>query len=326
MLLSIFRSNQPAVLLAAPAVVLGLFMPSFWSDPPTERPLMPLARIVAHAASGSAWPGVVLSLLLITIIGVQLALLLNASELLDKRNHLAVLLFPLMLAGLTGSAALDPALLGMPAVLLALRRTWSLPNAGPALGRLFDSGLLIGLASLFYLPYVFILFVIWASVSVIRPFAWREYLLPLLAVSVVIYVAWGLLHLCGYGAWNALATFRGTEPMGLALWDGPVRKGFVALATLILLLGLAAFNHSYARSVMRGKNLRSGFMAFALAMVIMMSLLVLMKGSCPAVLAAMPASIIAAYLFLAPRRSWLAELGVLASLGLVLWLQWTGHG
>lgn len=326
MLLGIFRSNQPAVLLLAPALVLGLFLPAFWEPVRAEQHMMPLAGIVAQAVVGSAWLEALLTLLLITLVGVQLAVLLNASELLDKRNHLAVLLFPLMLAGLTCPAALDPALLGMPAVLFALRRTWSLPNAGPALGRLFDSGLLIGLAALFYLPYVFMLFVIWASVSVIRPFAWREYLLPLLAIAVVMYVAWGLLALAGHGPWEALSTFRGPEAMGLLLWDGPVRKGFMVLAVLIVLLGLASFNSSYARSIMRGKNLRSGFMAFALASLLMMSLLMLMKGSCPAVLAAMPASVIAAYLFLSPRRPWLAEMGAWAMLCLVLWLQWAGRG
>lgn len=323
MLIGLFRSNQPAVLMAVPVVVLGLYLPSLWNEPVHTGPLMPFSGLVVRALSAPGWLNGLSALLLVVLVGFQLALLLNALELLDRRNHLAAFLFPLMLAGVSDTAALDPALLGMPWVLMALRRTWSLANAGPALGRLFDAGSLIGIAALFYLPYVFMLFVIWASVSVIRPFAWREYVLPFLAVALVFYVVWGVLALLGHGAWMAMDTFRGPEVMRLELWGGPVRNGFVALVVILLLLGLAAFNHSYARSVMRGKNIRSGLMAFALALLIMMVLLVLIKGSCPAVLAAVPAGAIASYLFLSPRRSWMAELAAWTGLGLALWLHWT---
>ncbi len=322
MLLAFFRSNQPAVLLAVPLLAALLFMPAFWGAPPAHTGAMPLYALLLQLTGGYAGLRTGLALVLIVLLAVQLAALLNALELLDRRNHLVALLFPMLFAGLSPSMALDPALLGMPLVLFALRRTWALPNAGPGLSRVFDAGLLIGLAGLCYLPYLFMLFVVWASVSVIRPFAWREYLLPLLAVALVLYLAWGLLRVLGLGPWEPMATLRAQEATPAVVWTSPMRKDFVALAVLWLLLGFAAFNKSYARSVMRGKNQRSGLMAFAMALGILMVLLSLIKGAFPSVIAAVPASVIMAYLALAPRRPWLAELATLAGLGLAFWLQW----
>jgi hypothetical protein len=102
---------------------------------------------------------------------VQLNALANNTDQVDRRNHLTALLFVLLLAAFDRTALLDPALLGMPLVLVGLaQRTWSMNNRSGALAELFDAGVLIGLAGLFYLPYLFLVVVLWASVSVMRPF------------------------------------------------------------------------------------------------------------------------------------------------------------
>ena len=324
MLAAFFRSNQPAVLVSVPLVVAALFVPACWHAPVQNASLMPVASLMQHLVGGSAWANALAGMVLVALATVQLAILVNALELMDRRNHLVALTFPVLLAGLCGPGCYDPALLGLPFVLFALRRAWSISNTGAALAALFDAALLIGLAALCYLPYAVLLVVLWISTSLIRPFAWREYVLPVISVVLVFCIAWMALHLAGRTPWRPLLTVMPDDMAPAVLWQGLSRKAFLVIAMPILLLALAAFYRSQAQSVMRGRNLRSAFMALALSLAVLMGLLSWLKGSFPAVLAASPIGGIAAYLFLNPKRRWLAELGLGAMLCAALWVRWGG--
>lgn len=322
MLAAIFRSNQPAVLLAVPLVVGALFLPALWQQPVPSAGLMPLAQLVQDLLGQSPWAHALAGWFLTTVVTVQMAVLFNALELYDRRNHLPALLLPITLAGLGGPGAYDPALLGMPFALLAFRRAWSINNTGAALGALFDASLLIGLAALCYLPYAFLLAVLWASASLLRPFAWREYVLPTLGLAFVFYLAWAALVLLHRTPWRPLPTVMAPDQVPAMIWSGTARRAFLVLLIPQLLLAFAAFNRSHAQSVMRGKNLRSSFMAFAMALVVLMAMLSLLRGGFPAVLAAVPAAALLGYLHMGPRRAWLAETAVLGLVLTAIWARW----
>ena len=127
MLAGLFRSNQTAVLLAVPVLVAALFLPALWQPGAVPSATMPLAGLVERLCADSPWLRELIGLLLVMLLAAQLALLVNGVELMGRPNHLAALLFPLMLAGLSSSPVYEPALLGMPLVLMAMRRTWSCP-------------------------------------------------------------------------------------------------------------------------------------------------------------------------------------------------------
>lgn len=321
MIAAFFRSNQPAVMAAVPVILTALFLPAFWHPPPEAVAQMPLSALTRDLIGGAAWAHALLGIVLISVVAVQLTVMCNALELIDRRNHLVAITMPLVLAGL-GGTAYDPALLGMPFLLLAMRRSWSINNAGPALATLFDAGLLLGLATLCYLPYAFVLLAIWVSTSLIRPFNWREYLMPLLALLLVFYLAWMALYLIDPTPWHPMRTMMSAAEDPAMLWQGVARKSFMALLLPLLLIALSAFNRSHARSVIRGKNLRSAFMAFALSLCVIMGLLSVFKGSFPAVLAAVPAGVLLAYPLVSPKRDWLAETAILGLLALALWVRW----
>ncbi len=322
MLASLFRSNQPAVLLAVPLLVLALFIPSYGEAAPVLQGLMPLAQWVEHLLGTAAWPRHTLGIVLVIAVAAQLVGWVNNTELMDRRNHLVAFLFPVLLAGIGRGALYNEVLLGMPLVLFAMRRTWSMTNAGSALGTLFDAGFLIGLAAQCYLPYVFLMVVIWASASVIRPFAWREYLLPLIGVVLVFYLSWALLHVLDRTPWHPLFTVMHDTTSQRAAHIGGVRIAFYASASLLLLASLVTFASGYARGVMRVKNLRSSFLALTTALAVLVVLLWSITGRFPAVLAATPLAVLCAYALLAPRKPWLAETATLGLLVLALWMRW----
>lgn len=320
MLASLFRSNQPAVLFTVPVLVAGLFGPQLLV-PIAPRPLaMPLVELVDHLLAASSWARNALAMILVMLVAVQLALLANDMELLDRRNHLPAFFFPVLLAAFGPHALYGPALLGMPLVVAALRRTWSISNHGRALGALFDAGSLLGIAAMFYLPYVFLVVVVWASVSVIRPFQWREYAIPLVGSAWVFYVTWGILRLLGRTPWRPLLTVA--HEQGVPLPSTTWRLGFHVVLGLLVLVAAVVYARGYQRSVMRGKNLRSGFLAFMAATAVVIGLVRLLGGDVHPVLWAAPLAIFVGSAVLGTRRNWLSESAMYLLLAVALLAQW----
>ncbi|HRH38180.1 MAG TPA: hypothetical protein PK760_07540 [Flavobacteriales bacterium] len=322
MLATLFRSNQPATLFAVPVLVALLFAGDL-GHPPTAMEAMPLAALVQHLVGGSAWLNGALGFLLLALISVQMAAMSNALDLMERRNHLVAFLFPTLMACTSGGTILEPALLGMPMVLIAFRRTWSLDNTAPAFSALFDSGFWLGLAALCYLPYAALLVVVWASTSLIRPFVWREYVLPVLGSALVFYLSWSVLYLLDRTPWYPLHTVGSFDmSAGLALAGGNLRLTADILVAIVLILGLRAFGNSYSRSVIRVRNLRAAFLTFSVVLLMLLLVMTRVNGAAPPVLVCVPLAVVCAHGWLAPKRPWLADALALGLLGLALCIRW----
>ncbi|MFZ1333648.1 MAG: DUF6427 family protein [Flavobacteriales bacterium] len=322
MLAGLFRSNRPAVLVLLTVIVPALFLPWIWDAGPPTRASMPFHQAMQLLASDRTWVRGLAGMVAIILIAIQLTALVNNSELMMRRNHLPALFFPLLLAAFGDPVPIGPALFGMPFVLFALQRTWSITNLGSVLGPLFDAGLLIGIASLFYLPYAFMVVVIWASVSVIRPFFWRDHLVPLLGVVVVLYLTWGALKLMGVEHWRPLYTIMDRNLLSSHEVVRSQRVLFYFLLAAFIGIGALAFAKGYGSGVMREKNLRSSFLAYCVATIALIGLLWMLSKRFPPVIAAVPLAVLCGYAVHDNKRAWIGELGILAMGALAVWGMW----
>lgn len=324
MLARLFRSNRQAVLLALLLLVPALFLPGLWHMEVLSGSTMPFYGWVAGAADGIGWLPGVIAIIVVLICSIQLASLANSADLLGQRTHLPALLFPLFLAVLAQGRVLEPALLGMPLVLAALARIWSIATASKVLASLFDAGLLIGLAALFHLPYAFLLVVAWASISVIRPFHWREYVLPVVGVALPLYFAWVIDRLFGQDTWRPMLTVLSGLAPELREASLPVVLHWILRLVLLLLtlVSLLTYAAVYQRGIMREKNLQASFMAFFFASAVLIAMSTLLEGSYPPVLLAAPLAVFNSHAVRGTKRAWLSELAVLVLLLAALWNQW----
>ncbi|MEZ4807387.1 MAG: hypothetical protein R2815_07915 [Flavobacteriales bacterium] len=323
MFAGLFRSNRPAILLVLVVLVPALFWPTLSRTPWSGHGSMPLFGLLQRAVGDSSWANGALGLALTVLIAAQLAYLVNARELMQRRNHLPALFFVLVLAALGKGPLLIPALAGMPFVLLALHRAWSMNNMGSALAPLFDAGSLLGVAALFYLPYAFLVVVLWGSTSVIRPFHWRDHVVPVVGCSIAFFLAWACLRLAGATPWHpfyTLMNFGGST--GLLLDLAPQRIFLYLVLSGMLLVGAVAFARAYATGVMREKNLRSSFLSLCAALGVVVASGWLLDHTAPAVLVAVPFAVFTAYAVQHGRRPLLGEFTVLALVLLAVWGQW----
>ncbi|MBL7981700.1 MAG: hypothetical protein JNL52_07790 [Flavobacteriales bacterium] len=323
MLVGLYRSNQPAVLLTLLVLVPGLFLGDLAGPVVAPSGSMVLFERLLSALGPKAWVHGLFAMGLMLLMAVQLTGLVNNADLADRRNHLPAFLFPVLLALFVRSALLDPALVGMPLVIWAMRRAWSINNNGPALSPLFDAGFLLGLAALFYLPYAFLVVVLWASISVIRPFQLREYIVPVLGLAVVLYLTWGVLHLNGATPWRPLLTIAdqaGSVP--LAPRSGLFRGALYVVLVPVLLVALLDFAVSYQRGVMQVKNLRSSFLAWGAALTVIILGVYLLNNAFPPVLLAAPLAVLCVHAFMGGNRKALRGAAAWALLAMALWAQW----
>ncbi len=325
MLVKFFRQNQPLVLLALVPLMLLLWPGATPAANPLVRyaPGMPGYAALRLLFGTAGWVLPVVALLLVGGLAVQLNYTLNESELFERRNHLPALLLPLVLGLFPQGLVPDPAFAGMPFALWALRRLWAHQGDVRTLGPLFDAGLLIGLATAFYLPYAFLVVVLWSSLAVMRPFHWREYLVPVLGLGLMVFLVWGTLQVTAPGAWNVAASWRPAVPpekLNAPHWLRGIL--LLALALLFLVSGIFAFAAGYARGIMREKNTRASFLAFSFTCGLLALFNWFTEGRVPPVLVAIPVAAFISWPLLQARRILWAELGVIAILALGAWGRW----
>ena len=291
MLARTFRSNQPAVLLAVLPLVPLVLWPAAIRPRILPEVVMPFATLVHGWLPMAGWVPAVAAVLVVVLIGVQLASMAHEAELLGDRTHLPALLLPLLLGVLAQGPLLDEALLGMPLALVAMRRCWAISGGGPGLRHLFDAGMLLGLSALFHLPYVFLVAAIWASVSIIRPFHWREYIVPVLSLVLTFYLAWAILHVLPDLDWSPMASLSVHAQGSPGTVEQPAYRSAILYGTLGVMLVIATLRYwnTYQRGVMREKNLRASFMAFLATLAVLVVFARVLNGaSSPVLVAARP--------------------------------------
>ncbi|MBX2981298.1 MAG: DUF6427 family protein [Flavobacteriales bacterium] len=335
MLTGFFRQDRPTAFLPLPLLVLVLWPgagtgdgASPFANPGSTNQMvtgMPFHAPVRWFMELSPWLAVGLSIVVLVGMAYSLNQMANDSELYERRNHLPVVLLPLLLALLPFGLLADPALLGMWAVLWALSRAWTSMGRQHNRSALFDAGLLLGLAGLFYLPYTFLTVVIWATLAVTRPFKFREYLLPLLGMAAMLFLGWGVVHFVAPELWHPVASMH--FPAGT---PSPVPEHWmynVILIAVLIVLALSvliSFAAVYGHSVMREKNIRASFLAFAFAMGLLALFAWWLDRRIPPVLLAVPGALLLAYPLLQTKRKAWADAAIWSLLLMACWARWAG--
>lgn len=316
-----FRTDQPVVLfLLLPVVAMLWWVQPLFPTALDNGSSMPLYRSLNGITADAPWLQGAIAIAVAAALAVLIASTANNAELFDRRNRLPAVLFILLLGTVPGPL-FQPALIGALPLVFAFRLAWAIQGRPLVIGALFRSGMLVGLAALFYFPFAFMVVPVWAAVSVARPFNWREYAMPLAGTILVFYFCWGVLRL---GGWTPMEPVRSMVPVAHPALAGGRKAVLLLLVLVPLALGaVLGFFRSYQKAIMRMRNTRSAFLALCWSLLAVIGLEVWVNGSFPAVLLAMPLSVVISYPLLNMQRVWLAEVALLALLAIGCAAQWT---
>lgn len=332
MLTKLLRQDRPILIFMGPLLVLVLFPGSGSSGAPWAlgpdglapwmTTGMPLFAPVAWLLSASPWIAIATSMFLVTLVGHRMDRTGNDSEVFERRNHLSSMLFPLLLALMPHGLTPGPALVGAFPLLLAVSRPWTAMGRTGSLGKLFDAGMLLGIASLIYLPYAFLVVVIWATLAVTRPFHWREYVLPVVGGAAVLFLGWGVLRIAAPGFWDPIAALHFSNEAPLHELHWMYRVVLFAVLAVLAVAVLITFQSVYSRSIIRVQNIRASFLAFTFAMGLLALFAWWLDRRVPPALLAVPASMFLAFPLLHAKRTAWADAALWSLFLLALWARY----
>jgi hypothetical protein len=182
MLHSLFGSNRPMVLvfLLIPAIVLGV-LAYLYGSPPVSELGGPVFDWLFDWLN-PYWLKVLLGIIINLAAAILINSISNNHDYADKEQY-----FPALVYFITASLSLswqvfNPVLAGNLFVLLALRRLLAMSREQNVIAMVFDAGVFLGIAVLFYPPILFVFPFLWMTHLQFKSFNLREWLVALSGV------------------------------------------------------------------------------------------------------------------------------------------------
>jgi len=321
-----FRKLTPVnlffLVLAALALRVGIFpqMPEvleFSFAEPSLRLLLPIPSESPFMPK----PNVFLAMILTLIQAVLLNRIVNQHNLLGKPSFLPALMY------VTASAILMPFMILNPVTLCNFLLIWmigkflNIYRRPDIISLMFDMGLITGVGTLIYFPFIAMFLVLLICLIIFRPFNWREWAAGFIGFMLV------YLFLAVFYYWNdSLAQFYHiwiplTTPFPSRLTINVADYIVLVPLILILILSLYQIRQNFFRSYV---HIRKSFqLLFALLLLALISFY-LKAGEVRIyhfLLAVPPVSIFMAYYFLHARKRWVYETLYFLLAGFIIYFQ-----
>jgi hypothetical protein len=125
-----------------------------------------------------------LSLGIICLTAYLINHLITELEILDTKTFFPAFIYIVIMSGFYSIQNIHPIIFSNLFLVLALIKVMSTHRKDYALADFFAAGILISIATLFYVPsFIFFPF-IWVSLIIIRPFIWREWIVSLIGFVI----------------------------------------------------------------------------------------------------------------------------------------------
>lgn len=310
MLLKFYRSNEPMTIMVLPFILLAIWSLYFiWAPPVVVENPMPLYQLFQWLGDFSHWISGGVAVAIIMIQAVVLNDLFNGYEFLKRNTSMAALLLILFSGIHISTLGMHPILFAMLFVLLALRRLLTIYRQTTVYSQVFDAGFFIGVAALFYFPAIYLLPFVWGTLSILRPFTWREYFIPLLGLIVpCIYGIVWLFFTDSLGVLSTLWTYEFFQYNGLFSANKWIEWTFIGLNIWFILSSIIHFAGSMKVGSIRERNIKQVYMLLA-AFLVGLFALSFFNTTEPYRLGllSLPLAVLYAFYFYSSRRQWLSS-------------------
>jgi len=183
MIVKIFKSNQIYVYAFIPLVLVALRWPTLTGPPPfTPSGQLPFLQDFFAWLSDYPWLSLLLGVVTITYQAYLISEIANEHRLLHYSSNLAAFILAISYSVFAPQDWFSPVILANLFSVLALKRITGIVHQGGIHGTLFRVGVYISLASLIYLPSVFMMLILFYDLAIIRTFKWREYAIPVIGL------------------------------------------------------------------------------------------------------------------------------------------------
>ncbi|HAF31148.1 MAG TPA: hypothetical protein DCG75_19085 [Bacteroidales bacterium] len=184
MLSTILKSNQPIVIVLIILSGILMWIPSF-IDPigtaiPSDNINMPFYEFIAEYVQYNSLLSMFITLLLVFLQSFLLVQFNKKHIIINYRTYLPAFFYILISGSFVQLQRLNPVLIGGIFIFAAINFIFSTYRTEYALNKLYLAGFFVSIASLFWGPLAIFILIIWISISNLRPFIGREWIVGLL--------------------------------------------------------------------------------------------------------------------------------------------------
>lgn len=195
-MLSLFKSNNPVVIILYLFYIILFRICFFFSTPDTGFVFAyhePLSRILFSLLQklpfNYAATSVALSGLLCLVQALIVNNIVSENKILARSNYLAGIFFIIFSSFFKASLVLSPASVALTFLLVATGKIFSLIRKEKSFGDVFDAGMLVALATLFYFPSILFIVFAYIALGTVRPFTYREWVIIFMGFFCPFFIA-----------------------------------------------------------------------------------------------------------------------------------------
>lgn len=285
MIYSLYRSNFRLVLLGLPIVIALLWLGQLCAgeDRLTIQNTTTVFSII-KSIFASLWAEQLFAMTLIVFSGILLNATINKEEFFEKHTFLPAFTYVMVMSVFSEYHLLHPIILANFFVILAIRRLFHIRRAADARRMIFDSGFFLGISVLFYEYYLGFYLLAWGTLSVLRPFVWREHALGLIGLIIPLVFLF-FYHFITDSIPQFLLSIYPKDQYSVnffsQLWYS-TGVG-IGVAFILLVLGGKAFFGRQKRSSLRFKRISNIILFMGLIVLMLSGVFVLLGFKVPAV-------------------------------------------
>jgi len=210
-----------------------------------------------------------LALLLVLLQAILIAVINNHFRLLGYHSYMPAFFFIFIIINFTEYLQIHPVYFANTLFLIAWIKVKKAQGKHKALANYFDASFLIGLASLFYFNFIYLVLILWVNIIVSRPGNFKEYSMALVGLLVVWYLFFSfyfIIYSDAYDISNLFSFNPGFADLTSLAFATQIAGIFFLF--LIVIANFALFRYYASLNINIRSNLKLFFSLFLLGFLI----------------------------------------------------------
>ena len=309
MILKFYKSDKLTVLVSLPIIGVLFWLPVFLNPAVVDfSNSSPLFQWVCNL--GSPFFTTLIALVIIVFSALILNDVINNNEIFNRNTFLPALIYLTAMSAIKEYQVLSPIVISNLFWILAFKRLFNVYRQVPCKKEIFDATLLMLFGGLFYFPSLVMVALVWIALKILRPFVWREWIIPFFAFIIFgIYWLVALIWGDSFNNWLDYFTFDSEQYSSINLTISWLY--YLMLGVVLVLVGLSTnqiVRHSKGSSLRFRKIILFFMFIIILTLAIVGLVQYFANENVHILLGAVPLSLLITFYFNYAKKEWLSQL------------------
>jgi hypothetical protein len=308
-ILKFYKSDKLTVLVSLPIIGVLLWLPRLLNPTVIDfSNASPLFQWVYNA--GTPFFLTVIALIIIVISALILNDVINKNEIFSSNTFLPALIYLISMSAIKEHQALSPIVISNLFWILAFKRLFNVYSHVPCKKEVFDATVLVLFGGLFYFPSILMVGMVWIALIILRPFVWREWVIPFFAFIVFgVYYIVALIWRNALNNWLDYFTFDSEQYSSINItvsWPY-----YILLGVVLVLVSFSGYNilKRYKASSLRFRKIIFFFLFIIILTIAILSLVQSFSNeNVYSLVGAVPLSLLITFYFNYAKKEWLSQL------------------